>query len=48
MSAKLGKIHGGGGVADLTKGGGYKNFEFLRDKNTNLLEVLRYAIKKGL
>ena len=38
--AKLGKIQGGG-VADLTKGGGRNNFEFLRDKNIKFLEVLR-------
>ena len=38
--AKLGEIQGG--VADLTKGGGVtKNFEFLRDKNINFLEILR-------
>ena len=39
------KFRGGGGVADLTKGV-TKNFEFLRDKNINFLEVLPMAIKK--
>ena len=29
------------GVADLTRGGVTKKFEFLRDKNINFLEVLR-------
>ena len=32
-----------GGVADLTKGGGVTKFViFLRDKNINFLEFLRY------
>ena len=37
--AKLGKIQGGGCRFD--KWGVTKNFEFLRDKNINFLEVLR-------
>ena len=38
--AKLGKIQGGLQIWQRG-GGGYKNFEFLRDKNINFLEVLR-------
>ena len=41
--AKLGKIQGG---CRFDKGGVTKNFEFLRDKNINFLEVLRIATKK--